>query len=116
MDTNVKVLLMVTCRRMKNPKLLRSRFDQTLISSSWMLQENRAPEFHPDDTVSTTSIWGRVFRGRKTEAQIKRIILNLLKRAAEDAGIDTYDFNLQFETISADANAFDTVSVITHDD
>jgi len=116
MKSTVKVLLTITCRYMKHPKLQRSRFDQTLISNSWMLQENKTADIHDDGTVSTSSLWGRTFNSRKSNEEIIRITGNLLNRAAADAGLENIESDFQFEIIMGNAEPFNTVSVMTQDD
>lgn len=116
MKPRTKVLLTIECPQMKNAKRQRSRFDQTLIANSWMLQENLKPVIHNDGTVSTISIWGRVFGERKTRDDIIRITQNLLRRAARDAKIDDYKNEFSFESITGNEEPFLTASVITQDD
>jgi len=101
---------------MRNPKLQRSRFDQTLLSNSWMLQENKKADVHVDGTVTTVSVWGRTFGYRKTENEIKKIVGNLLNRAAKYAEIETYQSDFQFEKISNDADGFNLAPVLISDD
>ncbi|MBU2513939.1 hypothetical protein KJ966_21580 [bacterium] len=111
-----KVFLTIKCRNMKNPKLQRSRLDQTLGSTSWMLQENLKPVINKDGTVTTTSIWGRVFGRRKTEMEINKLVDNLLKRATAYAEIDDYSATTEFETITSDADDFKLAPVLFSDD
>jgi hypothetical protein len=92
-----KVLMTVECRTMKQPKQQRSRLDQTLTSASWLLQENRSPVIDPDGCVTTVSVWGRVFGAGKTEADIRRLTDNLIKRAMAYADIEHYAFDLMFD-------------------
>ncbi len=116
MKSQMKVLLTVECRNMKAPKRQRYLFDQTLGTNSWMLQENKTPDIHDDGTVTTASVWGRAFSGRKTKEDIIRITRNLLKRAAKEAGIEDYRFDFQFDVVMGNAEPFTTISVMTQDD
>ena len=84
-----------------DPKRKRSRLDQTLLSYSWTLVENKRSEIHSDGTVSTTSIWERSFGGRKTVAETERLTKNQLKRAMEYAGIENFSFDMESVDISA---------------
>jgi len=98
MPSKLRAVLTVDCRHMKNPKLCRSRFDQTLRDNSWKLLQSEKPVVHDNATVSTRMVWSRVFGGRKTESDVKRTAANLLKRAASEAGIDDYAFTLSCDT------------------
>ena len=111
-----KVLLTVKCRRMKDPKQQRYKFDQTLISASWMLQDNKKPIIHEDGTVTTASVWGRMFAARKSEAEIDRIVQNLIKRAADFSAINDYSTELDFKTVAGPADEFEQSPVLTSDD
>lgn len=112
----IKVLLTVKCRRMKDPKQQRYKFDQTLISASWMLQDNKKPIIHEDGTVTTASVWGRMFAARKSEAEIDRIVQNLIKRAADFSAINDYSTELDFKTVAGPADEFEQSPVLTSDD
>jgi hypothetical protein len=112
----IKVFLTVKCRNMRNPKLQRYKFDQTLGSASWMMQENKKPTIHDDGCVTTTSVWGRMFGGRKTEVEIQKLANNQIKRAAAFAEIDDYSSDLQFHTITKTEDEFQLAPVLTSDD
>ena len=101
---------------MKHPKMQRSRFDQTLASNSWMLQENKKPDIHDDGTVTTVSVWGRTFGHRKTETEIEKITGNLLSRSALFAEIDSYHADFIFEKVPDDAEVFKLAPVLFSDD
>jgi hypothetical protein len=112
----IKVLLTVKCRNMRNPKYQRYRFDQTLGSASWMLQENLKPSVNADGLVTTASVWGRMFSAKKSEADIQKITDNLLKRASTYADIDDYSALLEFQTVTNAADEFKLAPVLTSDD
>lgn len=116
MAKKTKVYLTIECRNMKNPKQQRSRFDQTLGAASWMLQENKRPEIHNDGTVTTASVWGRVFGGRKTTADIEQRVENLLKRATEYAEIEDYKSDLEFMDIKSGKDEFSHPPVLFSED
>ncbi len=101
---------------MKHPKLQRSRFDQTIASNSWMLQENKKPDVHADGTVTTVSVWGRTFGHRKTENEIEKITRNLLNRSAQFAEIDIYYADFRYEQVPDDAEVFKLAPVLFSDD
>ena len=116
MKQKTKVLLTIECRDMKNPMQQRSRLDQTLGSASWMLQENKQPIIHSNGSVTTASIWGRIFGHRKTENEINRITLNLLKRATRFADIEDYDADLTLKKITEEKDHFQLAPVLFSDD
>ena len=116
MKSQTKVLLTVECRRLKQPKMQRYRFDQALGINSWMFQENKASDIHDDGTVTTTTVWGRAFGDRKTKDDIVKITRNLLKRAADEADIEDYGCTFSFEIIMGNIEPFKTSSVLTQDD
>lgn len=111
-----KVLLTVKCRNMRNPKFQRYRFDQTLGSASWMLQENMKPVIHQDGCVTTASVWGRMFAARKSEEEIQKITDNLLKRASHFAEINDYSAFLEFQSVNSAEDEFKLAPVLTSDD
>ncbi len=112
----IKVLLTIKCRNMRNPKFQRYRFDQTLGSASWMLQENMEPVIHPDGCVTTASIWGRMFSARKSEKEIQKITDNLLKRASNFAEIEDYSAFLDFQLVKNPSDEFKLAPVLTSED
>jgi len=101
---------------MRNPKLQRSQFDQTLATNSWMLQENKKTVIHSDGLVTTASIWGRMFGIRKSEKEISKTTYNLLKRAAKYAEIDDYSADLDIEITEHDKDEFQLAPVLFSDD
>ena len=101
---------------MKNPKQQRSRLDQTLGSASWMLQENQQPVIHHNGSVTTSTVWGRVFGHRKTEEEINKLTQNLLKRATAFAEIEDYAAELDFQQITQEKDEFQYAPVLTSDD
>ena len=115
-DYKNKVLLTIECKNMKNPRLQRSRFDQTLVSSSWLLQENKQSTVDTDGLVTTISIWGRLFGNRKSEKEINRMIDNMLRRASDYANIEDYSASLSFSKIASNDVGFLNASILTSDD
>lgn len=104
------------CRAMKDPKQQRYKLDQTLGSASWLLQQNLQPLVHEDGTVTTGTVWGRLFGPRKSEDEIYRIANNLVKRAASFAGIEDYSFTLDLESVATVEDAFLQSNILTSDD
>jgi hypothetical protein len=115
-NTKTKVLLTIECKNMKHPQAQRTRFDQTLASNSWMLQENKKPEVHGDGTVTTVSVWGRTFGHRKTKNEIEKITGNLLSRAVKYAELDAYYSEFLHERVPEDAEVFKLAPVLFSDD
>ena len=111
-----KAWLTVTCRHLKNPRLQRSRFDQTLAANSWMLQENKAATVHENGSVTTLTVWGRLFSGKKTEREIEKLTGNLLKRAAQYAGIEDYTLDLKYQKAALDHDEFELAPVLFSED
>ncbi len=116
MDTKTKVLLTVECRQMRNPRVQRSRLDETLGSASWILQENKQPQFNDDGTVTTSSVWGRVFGKRKTRIEIEKQIENMIKRAMEYADIEDFTSQVELNDISQPIDEFQHSPVLLSDD
>ncbi len=100
MNKSTKVILTLECIKMKDPKNQRSLLDQTLSEASWMLKENLSPEIHNDGTVSTKSVWEKVFGSRKKREDIDRLIQNLVNRAMAYANIDNHELKLDFVQVN----------------
>ncbi len=115
-NQKIKVLLTIQCRNMGQAKLQRYKFDQTLGTSNWLLQENLEAIIHPNETVTTTTIWGRVFGDRNDDQRINKKVTNLIKRAAEHASIEDIDYHWKSEIIFGSKIIFDQPHVLTSED
>lgn len=116
MISKIKVILTVECLEMKNPKLQRSRFDETMVGNSWILQENMSPVHHNNGAVSTKTIWGRTFAASSNEKKIKKQVKNLLSRAATYADIQKIESQLDINHISRADEDFQGTPVLLQDD
>ncbi len=81
-----------------------------------MLQENKKPIIHKNGSVTTASVWGRIFGQRKSRDEIYKITDNLLKRATRFAEIDDYSTDLEFETVSHQNDEFPLAPLLFSED
>lgn len=116
MKLKTKVLLSIECKNMKNPMFQKSRLDETLGAASWILQENKSPTFNEDGTVTTASVWGRIFGARKSKDEINKITDNMLKRAMNYADITDFTSEMEFSDVVGEKDEFQHAPVLLSDD
>ncbi|MBT4287386.1 MAG: hypothetical protein HOD92_08590 [Deltaproteobacteria bacterium] len=94
-DQMNEVVLTIKCNDMADPKIQRSKFDQTLDENGWFLLKQEEVK-RQGNLISTTTIWTQSFILEKPPARIEKQIRNLLKRAAEYAEIEFYSADYIF--------------------
>ena len=85
-----EVILIIECRNMKEPKVQRPRFDQTILDGAWRVVEHEKVVKNSNSTVTTTSKWTRQFGKNKDPQTILKLTKNLLKRASGYSHIEDY--------------------------
>jgi len=103
-DNSIPVQLIVYCKNMKNPKVQRPRFDQTIKDGFWSLVKHKDAIQHENQSVTTTTEWSRNFQSQMSQKQIIKKTRNLIVRAAKYA--DILDLNFTISTANSPAETF----------